>query len=379
MAGSARDAAFDALERCRKDQAWSGASLDGCIRNYGLDPRDAALATRLCLGVLQNEAYLDHYIDLFCSNPPEQRLRQVLRIGAYQLLFLDKIPAYSAVSETVALCRRVGLSRAAGMANAVLRRLSERAHDLPPLPEGDIAETLSLRYSHPKWLVERLLNDHDAAFTEAFLRANNEPAPLCLQINTLKVSTRDYQNALERLSIPYRETAIPGCLLLEGGTVASLPGYEEGLFFVQDLAARAAVAAAVPGPGDRVLDACAAPGGKSFSAAIAMRGEGSILACDIHAKKLQRIQEGADRLGIPCIRTQLRDGREPSDAFSGAFDVVLADVPCSGLGVIRKRPEIRKKNVADIDALPAIQSVCWRTSPSLYVRAERCSIPPARF
>lgn len=356
MTGSARDAAYEALERCRKDQAWSGASLDGCIRKYALEPRDASLATRLCLGVLQNERYLDYYIDRFCTHPPEPKLRQVLRIGAYQLLFLDKIPAYSAVSETVALCSRVGLARARGMANAVLRRLSDCAHELPPLPSGDPAETLSLRYSHPRWLVERLLSEHDAAFTEAFLRANNEPAPLCLQVNTLKVSEREYCRSLDRLSIPYRASALPGCLLLDGGTVGSLPGYEDGLFYVQDLAARASVAAADPKPGDRVLDACAAPGGKSFSAAVAMQGEGSILSCDIHANKLQRLQSGAERLGISCIQTMLRDGREPSEAFSGAFDLVLADVPCSGLGVIRKRPEIRKKNSEGVDALPSIQA-----------------------
>ena len=365
MENAARKAALEALERCRRDGAWSAVSLDAVQKKHALDRRDAALAARLCLSVLQNAAYLDHYIGLYSARSAESlqpQLRDILRLGACQLIFFDKIPARAAVNESVALCRGAGLERASGLVNAVLRRIAENRDALPPIPGEETAAYLSLRWSHPLWLVERLLGEHDYAFTEAFLRANNETPPLTIQVNTRKVSAEDYKRALMRAEIPFREfEALPGCLELEGGAVSALPGFEEGLFYVQDRAARCAVAAAGAESGMRVLDACAAPGGKSFAAALAMGDEGSVLSCDIHEKKLRLIESGAQRLGLGCIETRAQDARAAVPAFREAFDLVLADVPCSGLGVIRKRPEIREKREEDIDGLPAVQSAILQT------------------
>jgi 16S rRNA (cytosine967-C5)-methyltransferase len=357
MKKDSRSAALMALERCRKSGAWSGAAIDAAIRECGLDGRDSALASRLFLGVLQNGSFLDHYIDLFCSGSPEPRLRQILRLGAFQLLFLNKIPAHAAVSETVGLCREAGLSRAAGLCNAVLRRIAENKDALPPIPGEGSAEYLAIRRSHPLWLTERLCREQGYASAEAFLRENNEPAPLTIQVNRLRIEPEDYEHALQRSGVPFRAfPELPGCLELEGGRVTELPGYEEGLFYVQDRAARIAAEAAGVKPGMRVLDACAAPGGKSFATAIAAEGRGDITACDIHEKKLRLIREGAERLGIGCIRTEARDARRFDPDYEGAFDAVLADVPCSGLGVIRKRPEIRWKTEEEIRELPEIQA-----------------------
>ncbi len=360
MENAARRAALEALEHCRRDGAWSAASLDAVQKKYALERRDAALCARLCLGVLQNSSFCDYYIEQYSARRADSlqpRLRDILRLGTYQLLFLDKIPSRAAVNESVALCRGVKLERATGLVNAVLRRIAENRDQLPPIPGEGTASWLSLRYSHPLWLAERLLREHDYAFVESFFKANNEVPGLTIQVNTNKVSAEDYKHALSHGELGYREwPELPGCLELEGGAVTALPGFEEGLFYVQDRAARCAVAAAEARPGMQVLDACAAPGGKSFAAALAMEDKGSVLACDIHEKKLRLIEIGASRLGLGCIRTERHDAREEIPAFREAFDLVIADVPCSGLGVIRKRPEIRGKRESEIAGLPAIQA-----------------------
>lgn len=352
---TSREAALAALERCRRDKAWSNASIDSVIRKYELDKRDAALAARLCLGVLQNSTLCDFYIDRLCSTKLEPKVRDILRMGVYQLLCLDKIPARAAVSESVSLCKSSGLGRASGLVNAVLRKLS--TGDLPLIPGEGTAEYLSIRYSHPLWLTKRMLDAHGYEFTEGFLTANNTPPRLSIQVNTLRVTVEDYIRSLIRTDTRYSLfEALPGCIELDGGNVIALPGFDEGLFYVQDRAARAAVSIADPRPGMRVLDACAAPGGKSFAAAIAMENSGSILSCDIHEKKLSLIKSGAERLGIDIIKTAVCDASVFDEQMADCFDLVIADVPCSGLGVIRKKPEIRQKSEAEIARLPEIQA-----------------------
>ena len=371
MRNASRAAALEMLEHCRRDGAWSVAALDRAAKKYELDRRDTALASRLSLGVLQNSSFCDYYIEFFAARKADSlqpKLRDILRMGLYQLLFLDKIPARAAVNESVALCRSVGMERSTGLVNAVLRRVAENRDSLPPIPGKGTASYLSIRYSHPQWLVERLLREYEYSFVEGFLAANNCVPDLTIQVNTQKVRIEAYIRALERTEIAFsQDSALPGCLTLAGGAVALLPGYEEGLFYVQDRAARCAVAAAEPRPGMKVLDACAAPGGKSFAAALAMEDRGSILSCDIHEKKLRLIQGGAERLGLSSIHTEQHDARTKVPTWEKAFDLVLADVPCSGLGVIGKRPEIRHKSEAEIAALPEIQASILETVSS-YVR-----------
>lgn len=352
---NARQAALDALTRCRRDGAWSGDTLDAIIKSAALDRRDAALASRLCLGVLQNDRLCDFYIGCYCTGKLEPTVRDILRLGVYQLLFLDRVPHRAAVSETVELCRTNRCDRAAGLVNAVLRRVAENRETLPPIPGEGTGEYLSIKYSHPRWLCDDLIEKKGYAFAEAFLQKNNEPPKLFLQVNTLKVEAADYVRALERAEIPFREMEPAGCIELDGGLAPALPGFEEGLFYVQDRAARLAVEIAAPEPGMRVLDACSCPGGKSFAAAIRMRNSGSILSCDIHEKKLKRLENGAVRLGIGMIGTKAMDARVFDPALEAAFDLVIADVPCSGLGVIAKKPEIRAKDPATLRGLPEIQ------------------------
>jgi len=347
-----------ALERCRRDGAWSGQTMDDIINKNALERRDAALAARICLGVLQNVSLCEFYIDSFCSvkcKKLEPKVRDILMIGVYQLVFMN-IPARAAVNESVSLCKKCGLERACGLVNAVLRRVAENADDLPHVPNVGTAEHLSIKYSHSLWLAERLIQQNGYKHTEAFFSLNNQPAPLTIQVNTLRIASDEYAQLLDKSGIAYTaHDYLDGCFILAGGNVSSLPGFEEGYFYVQDAAARAAIEIASAESGMDVLDACSAPGGKSIACAISMGNKGSILSCDIHDKKLRLVRENAERLGIDVVRTMPADARKNKQELLAAFDLVIADVPCSGIGVIRKKPEIRWKREEEVKALPVIQ------------------------
>ena len=367
--GDARRAALTALERCRRGGAWSDAVLSSVLEDEGLDARDRALAAALCYGVMQNRSYLDWRIAAVSSLPLrkiEPKVLDILRVSAYQLLFLDRIPASAAVNEGVKLTRALGFARAAGFANAVLRRLT--AAPEPALP-ADTAERLSVRLSHPRWLVDALLGRLGETETQALLRCDNAPAPAALQVNTLRTDTDSLREKLRAQGLETeKHPFLPDCLMADTvGDLAALPAFRDGLFYIQDAAARLAVLAAAPRRGQKILDACAAPGGKSFAAAIAA-GEADITACDLHENKLKRIRESAARLGLERrIATLACDARENRPDWNGAFDLVIADVPCSGLGVIRKKPDIRWKDPAGFADLPEIQTAILKNT-ARYVR-----------
>ena len=358
MAMNARQAALSCLERCRREGAWSGQTMDEIIKRASLDKREAALASRLCLGVLQNSRLFEYYIDLYSSvksRKLEPKVRDILFLGIYQLLYTN-IPARAAVNESVSLCRQSGYDRAAGLVNAVLRRVSENSDNMPEVPGEGTAEHLAIKYSHAEWLTRRIISEQGYEHAEAFFACNNEPAALTIQVNTLKISRDEYAALLEKAGLDYSfHPSLYGCIELRGGTVSALPGFDEGLFYVQDAAARAAAEIAVAERGMKVLDACSAPGGKSFSSAIKMCNDGAVISCDIHEKKLRLVRSGAERLGISIIETVAQDARNPQESFREAFDLVIADVPCSGIGVIRKKPEIRWKSEKELSALPEIQ------------------------
>ncbi len=359
MAKSAREAALSVLERCRRNQAFSDALLGSTVQAAGLGAKDSALCTRLCYGVLQNMLLCDFYIDHFVAHAQklEPKVRDILRLSVYQILFMDKIPPHAAVSEGVELCKKSGFSRAGGLVNAVLRKIADSKDKLPTISDKDNSEYLSIKYSTPLPLVRKLKGEFGAEFTEALLRANNEAAPLTIQVNTLKTSSSELSALLEKKGIfvlPHE--LVPDCFDIYGsGDIAQLKEHIDGLFYVQDAAARLSVLAANPKPGDTVLDACAAPGGKSFALALAMKNSGKIYSNDIHENKLARIREGAKRLGIDIISTAFMDASKPDKSLLGACDIVIADVPCSGLGVIRKKPDIRYKELSEIEKLPEAQ------------------------
>ncbi len=356
---SARAAALRVLTACRTNDAWADAALSAELKRAPLSAADAALASRIVYGVLQNRMLLDHWIGAFCLQRPEhlqQPLPDILRIGAYQILFLDKVPDRAAVSEAVELAKTSKRGAAAGLVNAVLRKVSQNKESPPALP-ADPVDRLCTETSHLRWLAERLIAILGREEAEAFCRADNALASVTVQVNSLKTSAETLLSELSAAGINARSHAwAPDCLELSGvGDLTALRAFRQGEFFVQDAAARCVTLAAGIAPGMRVLDVCAAPGGKSFSAAFAMRGEGQIVACDLHENKLKRIRTGADRLGIGCIDAVSADGRAFRPEWDGVFDAVLCDVPCSGLGIIRKKPDIRYKDPAALSALPPIQ------------------------
>ena len=354
----AREAALRALTAFRRSRTWPQDALDDAIRRVGLDGRDAALSQKICRGVLRNMAFLDWHLARIASRPCgkiEPRILDILRISAYQILFLDRVPVRSAVDEGVELAKRSGQA-AAGFVNAVLRRLAAERDALPEIKCDTLPQTLSTRWSHPEWLVEELLSRLGETECVRLLKADAEEPELTLQRNPLKADTKTVLQALT----PFKARPHawqPDAYVISGvGKLTELEPVRDGLVWVQDAAARAAVSAAGPRPGMFVLDVCAAPGGKSFAAASEMMNRGAILACDLAEKKLFRIREGAGRLGITILRTEARDATLEWKDTSGKADLVIADVPCSGFGTLRKNPDVRYKQREDVMHLPEVQS-----------------------
>ena len=356
-----RDAALRALLACRKSGAWSDGALKELLR--GMERREAALASRLCYGVLQNRMLLDWQLARFTKLEKLQpAVHEILRLALYQLTRTDRIPASAAVNEAVEQTKRFANPQAARLVNAVLRNVL-RAQ---PLPQP---EDLSIKYSHPQALTELLTAQFGRETTEKLLKSHNEAPQTVLQVNRLRATGQEVADALREAGVECSAHPwLADCLTVRGtGSLEQLAAFEQGMFYVQDAAARLAVEAAGLQPGMRVLDCCAAPGGKSFAAAIAMQNRGSITSCDIHPHKLQLIEHGAARLGICILQTRLQDASKPVPEWENTMDAVLADVPCSGLGVIRKKPDIRYKDLAQTERLPELQLAILRQQ-ARYVR-----------
>ncbi len=364
----ARETALNALIACRKSGAWSNGVLKELTRRDRLDSRDAALATRLCYGVLQNRNRLDFYLRQLLTGKLKDLhpvVRDILHLGLYQIYELDKIPDSAAVNESVALAKKYCKNpKAASLVNGVLRSAVRT--------RGQLKEPVSYadRYSHPDELISLLKQNLPKGKLESVLIADNTAPQTVVQVNTLRISTA---KLVERLAAEQVQAQPHGwmqdCLILSGtGSIENLPSFREGCFYVQDPASRLSVlCAGLPKEDIRVLDCCAAPGGKSFAAAIAMEGRGSITSCDIHGHKTELIAGGAARLGLTNITPRQQDATVPVPQWENAMDAVLADVPCSGLGIIRKKPDIRYKDLAQTEQLPQLQLQILKTQAS-YVK-----------
>lgn len=359
MAMTARDAAVCALIACRKGGAWSDGALKELLT--GMERRDAALASRLCYGVLQNRMLLDYWITAFTKGKLQPAVLDILRLALYQLRFMDKIPASAAVNEAVEQAKRLANPAAARLVNGVLRSMLRATLPMP--------EDMATKYSHPQALVDLLTEQYGAETTERLLQSHNEAPQTVLQVNTLVSDTQQVLNALEQQGAQaQRHPWLGDCITVSGtGNLEQLDAYKNGWFYAQDAAAKLAVSAAQLQSGMNVLDCCAAPGGKSFAAAIAMHNEGKLFSCDIHPHKLKLIKNGASRLHISIISMRLQDASQPVTEWEGKMDAVLADVPCSGLGVIRKKPDIRYKELGQTERLPELQRAIL-TQQASYVK-----------
>lgn len=353
MAKSARAVALDELVRWETAGEWDNRRFSLSIANAGLDRRDAALATFLAGGVIQNRILIDRWLAQFSKMPLaklERRVLMALRLGTFQLFFADSIPKHAAVGETVALMSGKD-RRSAGFVNAILRNVA-KVDDPFAFDAKDEVERLSIRYSHPEWIVRELVGRKGISGAEAELSANNCAPPTTLRVNTKATDRLSLMAELEAGGAEVSEGIISSAVtVVGGGDVAELAGYREGKFWVQDVSSQLAVAALSVADGMSVLDLCAAPGGKSFGAAC---NGGRVTSNDLTERKTELIRDGAQRLGFD-IEVSTRDGREPCDEWLGAFDRVICDVPCSGLGIIRKKPDIRYKSERDVEKLPELQ------------------------
>ncbi len=352
----ARQTALNALIACRKNGAWSNGVLKEYTTRDRLDAREAALAARLCYGVLQNRGKLDFYLKQLLTGKIKDlhpAVRDILHLGLYQILEMDKIPESAAVNESVALAKKYcsKVRSAPGLVNAVLRNCL-RSRDTLKAPES-----LCDRYSHPQKLIDLLRAYVGQDRLETMLKANNEAVPVTVQINTLHTDTRTLQSQLETEGVTAQSHPwLEDCLVLSGtGNLEQLNTFQKGLFYVQDAAAKLSVLCANIPENAKVLDCCAAPGGKSFAAAVAMQGTGGITSCDIHPHKVELIQKGACRLGFSNITSLQQDASVFQPEWEGQMDVVIADVPCSGYGIIRKKPDIRYKDPDTMAELPGLQ------------------------
>ena len=352
----ARETALNALIACRKSGAWSNGVLKEYIHRDRLDSRDAGLATRLCYGVLQNRQKLDFYLKQLLTGKLKDLhpvMRDILHLGLYQIYELDKIPDSAAVNESVTLAKKYNKNpKAASLTNGVLRNAVRT--------RGQLKEPTSYadKYSHPDELISLLKANLPKGKLESMLIANNASPETLVQVNTLRITAAKLVERLEQEGVSAKPHGwMKDCLILSGtGNLEKLSSFQEGLYYVQDPAAKLSVLCAkLPKEEIKLLDCCSAPGGKSFAAAIAMDGKGQITSCDVHAHKTGLIENGAARLGLSNITARRQDATVHVPEWVDAMDVVIADVPCSGLGIIRKKPDIRYKNLEEFKELPALQ------------------------
>jgi 16S rRNA (cytosine967-C5)-methyltransferase len=355
-----RQLAFSVL--CRVDEgAYADLALDAALNQEArLDPRDRGLATELVYGVLRQRGRLDFALTRFCSKPlakVEPRVLNLLRLGAYQILFLDRVPAPAAVHETVELARREMLERATGFINGILRNLIRQRGEIPwPAPTEPLAYLEKLD-GFPHWLARSWVRRFGGEAAVALADALLQPAPFTARVNTLKISRDAFLAELSNIGIEGRPTlyAPEGVVIGHRGG-ATLPGDAEGWYQVQDEASMLIAHLLAPRDGERILDACAAPGGKTTHLCALGGNAVEVLALDLHPQRLRLVESGAARLACRGIATRAWDLTRPPEFLAPeSFDRVLVDAPCSGLGVLRRNPEIRWRRTAKDVALMAGQ------------------------
>lgn len=349
-----RQVAFLTLREMSRRDAYPDVALDRALRQTELSRADRALATELVYGIVRRQRSLDALIDCLGTRqshqqPPELRL--ILQIGLYQLRYLTQVPASAAVNTSVELAKSNGLKGLAGVVNGMLRqysRLVQQAIDPLILPD-DPVQRLGISYSFPDWIVSHWLEQFSEGETAQLCEWFNQSPPIDLRVNPLQATLEAVEIALAEAEIPTtRVPYLPQALRLkEGGrSIPQLPGYAEGWWTVQDSSAQLVTHLLDPQPGETIIDACAAPGGKTTHIAERMGDRGSIWACDRTASRLRKLQANCQRLQLHSIRLRIGDSRRFCD-FAQLADRVLLDAPCSGLGTLHRKPDIRWRQTPD--------------------------------
>lgn len=369
---TSRSVALQVLTAVEQESAYSNLLLNGALQKSGLSGPDAGLATELVYGTIQRLNTIDFLLEPFVTKGMGKLapwVRNLLRMSFYQLYYLDRIPPHAVVNEAVNLAKKRGHQGISGMVNGVLRNVLRRKEELK-LPEGlSPVQRIALEHSHPKWLVARLLEQYGEQTAESICRANNEPPSISIRVNRAKTSREDMLKLLKEqgLSAAPSKLSRDGIVVEGGGNMALTPWYREGLISVQDESSMLVAEALDPEPGMSVLDCCAAPGGKTCHIAEMMQGSGLVLANDIHPHKAKLVEDQANRLGLTNIDISTGDASKLGERLErNSFDRILLDAPCSGLGVIRRKPDLKwAKTAGDIAEIAGIQRTLLDTAGAL--------------
>lgn len=332
--------------------SFSNIQLNSGLKNSDLDDRDKKLCSAIYYGVIERKIYLDYIISKFSSRPVEKldnTILNILRCGIYQILFMDNVPDNASVNESVTLAKKFGKTSASGMVNAVLRNFIRQGKTVK-LP-ADRLQRLSVEYSAPPEFVKSLIDDYGEKLTENLLSDALGSPPVTVRINPLRCTEEEFIEEFGEKAV--KNTILPDCFELSGDVTAT-EAFKKGFFHVQDLASQLCCMSLAPSENDLVLDICSAPGGKAFTMAELMNGKGRIMAFDLHEKRVKLIRDGAERLGLSNIEAHSGDATKFNPELP-EFTKILCDVPCSGLGAVRRKPEIKYKDFGDFSGLPDIQ------------------------
>lgn len=348
---SARQTAYEILNKIQRDDSYSNLALDSALDRAEIDIKDKRFVSALVYGVTERRITLDYNLSLYLSQPLKKLKPQVLtalRLGAYQILFMDKVPDSAAVNESVKLVKKNGAAFAAGLVNAVLHKIVKNGLKT----DG----SMSVKYSAPEWLCKMWCDSYGKENAEKILEASFGSVDNTLRVNTTKTTAEELCSILSEEGFECEKSeSVENCLTVKnGGAIHKTKAYADGLFHVQDTASQLCCKALGACDGDTVIDICAAPGGKSFTLSEMMNNSGRVISCDIYLQRLKLISDGAERLGLTDIETVENDGSKYNSNLPSA-NKILCDVPCSGLGVIRKKPEIRFKKSEEVDKLFDLQ------------------------
>lgn len=354
---SAREATLHILEQIDKNQSYSNLLVNHAIKKFNIKGPDVGLLTELTYGTIQRKLTLDFYLQPFIKKKVEGWVRNLLRLSLYQMMYLDRVPERAAIHEAVEIAKKKGHKGIAGLVNGILRSIQRQG--VPSLDEiEDPVEKLSIETSHPYWLVKRWSEQFGIGKTRAMCETNLLPPVQTARVNTLLTTREEILKELEEAGIDAEiSTLIPEGIHIKRGNIAHTEAYKKGYLSIQDESSMLVAYALNPKPGERVLDMCAAPGGKTTHIAQKMNNEGTVVAMDLHPHKIKLINENAERLKITSIEGHALDGRKSHEKFDlQSFDRVLVDAPCSGLGVLRRKPDIKyAKKEQDLVSLTSIQ------------------------
>lgn len=360
MVNKAREIALKALYKIEKEDAYSNIALNQILKeNKNIDERDVGLISELVYGTITWKLTLDEIIKKY-SNIKLKKISiwilNILRMGIYQIIFLDKIPKSAAVNESVNLAKRYGHKSSSNFVNAILRKVS--VNDYKELEEiKDDKERISKTTSMPMWIIEELLKQKDIKEVEEICKNSNLKPNTTIRINTLKTNKKDFGRKLEERKIEYEEGSLEDFLILKKvKNIENLDLFKQGYFTIQDEGAGLIVEVLAPKEEECVLDACSSPGGKTTYIAEKMKNKGKIEAWDIHEHRVKLVQNTAERLGISIINPKTQDATKFNENLAEKFDKILLDVPCLGLGVIKRKPDIKwKRKKEDIAEITKIQ------------------------